>query len=213
MLEFNPRHATFLALPIVLGVITVTVAGAIDAIALRLPLQAIAVTAAVVAAWRVAAIATATAGTPAATAAVIESLRGDRDRRRPTLDRETGLLASWYFTLRVDEEIRRATRYGQVFTIVMIAASGSHLQRVAAEAVTGALRATDLAGVTASGVALLLTHTSAAGADIVIERLASLLPGAVIRSAAFPADGTTSGELLGLDAWQTGDLGAHDVVA
>lgn len=213
MIEFNPRRATVLALPIVLGVITVTAAGAIDAIALRLPLQAIAVTAAVVAAWRVAATATVTAGTPAATAAVIESLRGDRDRRRPTLDRETGLLANWYFTLRVDEEIRRAERYAQVFTIVMIAASGTGPQRVAAEAVTGALRATDLAGVTSDGVALLLTHTSAAGADIVIKRLAGLLPGAVIRSAAFPVDGATSGELLGLDAWQTGDLGTHDVVA
>lgn len=212
MPRFNARSAAFLAVPLVLAVITVAAASAIDAVALRVALQAVAVGAAVLAAWRVAAVA-APGAVPAAAVAIVESLRGTGDRRRPTIDRETGLLANWYFTLRVEEEIQRAKRYGQVFTIVTIPAAGGVLQRTVAEAVNGTLRATDLAGVTTDGIALLLTHTSSTGAETVIARLATMLPEAGIRSAAFPVDGATSSELLGIDAWQTGELGAHDIVA
>ncbi len=100
------------------------------------------------------------------------------------IDEQTGLHVSWYFWLRVLDEVNRSTRYGTPFALLLLEATvetpSNRPQRQLAEAantVPQAIRSTDLGGIIApSRVAVLLTHQDAESAeqarDRILERMA-----------------------------------------
>ncbi len=182
------------------GTVAVVAASAVDMFELRLLLQAVAVAAIVAIAERVAALEREEALAPAPAPPVpIESMRGDR--RRPTVDRATGLLASWYFRLRIEEEIARAQRYGQIFTLLCVSAGTPESRAAAVSAINGGLRSIDLAGIIGDGVAVLLPNTDRTGATSAMERLKQQVPDVEMTASEHPADGTTLATLLGEHAW------------
>jgi hypothetical protein len=194
-----------LAPPLVIGFAAVTAASAFDAAGIRILLQCIAVGAATLMAWRAGIVTTRTRQWVAedAPTSTPESLsRFTVDRRRPTFDRDTGLCVNWYFRLRVEEEIARAERYHQPFTMITISAAAPATLENTRLAIKQALRAIDFAGDLGNKIAVLLPHTDRAGADIVASRLGRLAPRANIRVAQFPQDGTTVSHLLGDDEWR-----------
>ena len=129
------------------------------------------------------------------------------DRRLPTIERSSGLLVQWYFILRVEEEIQRAKRYGQIFTVLTIETPTATSRREAIDYVTRTLRKTDLAGEMGDQIALLLVQTAGTGAEIVLERVQAALPAAALHSSSYPNDGTSASELLGEGRWWQSDLG------
>jgi hypothetical protein len=123
------------------------------------------------------------------------------DRRLPTIERNSGFLAQWYFILRIEEEIRRAKRYGELFTVVTIETPTEQDHRAAVNFITRTLRQTDLAGEMGAQVGLLLVQTVGMGADVVIERIRAALPSAVLHATSYPNEGVTASELLGEGRW------------
>ncbi len=98
------------------------------------------------------------------------------------IDGNTGLHVSWYFWLRVLDEVNRATRYGAPFGLLLLDADAppakSKLLDDAVSYVPAAIRSTDLGGAMGRGsAAVLLTHQDAEAADVarerILERLAS----------------------------------------
>jgi GGDEF domain-containing protein len=195
-----------LAAPLVIGFAAVAAAAAFDAIALRILLQSVAVAASALMGWRGGVVATHTRQSlgqdaPAATDETIS--RFIADRRRPTFDRDTGLCVNWYFRLRVEEEIARAERYRQSFTMITVSAADQAPSEGRGRAIRHCLRASDFAGDIGDKIAVLLPHTDRAGAANVAERIAVLVPNAEVHLAQFPQDASTVSHLLGDDEWQT----------
>ena len=101
------------------------------------------------------------------------------------IDEQTGLHVSWYFWLRVLDEVNRSTRYGTPFALLLLEGAvetpSNHPQRQleeAASVVPQAIRSTDLGGTIAPGrVSVLLTHQDAESAeqarDRILERMAT----------------------------------------
>jgi GGDEF domain-containing protein len=118
------------------------------------------------------------------------------EHRRLTFDRETGLHAEWYFRLRMEEEIARAKRYEQPFTVLTVAARSASLLQTPRREVVGWLREVDFAGDLGDRLAICLPNTSRSGAWQVVERLTRLAPGLDIALSEFPADGATTAALL-----------------
>lgn len=110
----------------------------------------------------------------------------DRGRRLAIYNPATGLLAQWYFELRVDEEAARARRYGLSLVILTLAGTqaddsiernplGRGTDQTAA-AVSRSVRGTDLVGTVGfSELAICLVHCDRAGAIPVIRRLMDVL--------------------------------------
>ena len=124
------------------------------------------------------------------------------------IDAHTGLHVSWYFWLRVLDEVNRATRYGAPFALLLLdpevpSGRAKPLDEYAAH-VPATIRSTDLGGSLGGGsAAVLLTHQDEAAAavarDRVLERLAASCPAEVIwRSEllCYPADGARISILL-----------------
>ncbi len=110
----------------------------------------------------------------------------ERGRRLAIYHPATGLLAQWYFELRVDEETTRAKRYGP--PLVVLTLEGSQAEEVGesnpfgsgtnetSRIVTGAVRSTDLVGTIGyTGLAICLVHCDRAGAIPVIRRMMAAL--------------------------------------
>jgi len=123
----------------------------------------------------------------------------EHGRRLAIYDHETGLFAEWYLAMRLDEECSRAGRYTEELSVVLIAVEPS-ADRISDEdhvldAIRVKLRSVDLAGCLGTARFLLvLPHTDAAGANVLLERLRELATfDAAI--AAFPADGSSATEL------------------
>lgn len=105
------------------------------------------------------------------------------------IDANSGLHVSWYFWLRVLDEVNRAARYGAPFGLLLLSAEvelGKPLRLIddAPSYVPAAIRSTDLGGVLGRGVAaVLLTHQNAAAAEQaqlrIIDRLTAACPDAV----------------------------------
>src|SRR6185437_7092815 len=112
------------------GVVALAATSMLHAFMLALPLDVVVVAAVLAVTWR-AAVVIEGERADVAIAAVkpVVMQRISADRRRPTFDRETGLLADWYFRLRVEEEIARAQRYGQKFTMLRISAGPEDARR------------------------------------------------------------------------------------
>ena len=103
------------------------------------------------------------------------------------IDQETGLHVSWYFWLRLLDEVNRSARYGSPFGLLILEPEQPGAPRraleEAASRVASAVRSTDLAGrLGVGGVGVILLEQdepgAAAAAARIIERLAER-PGAV----------------------------------
>jgi hypothetical protein len=202
----NTRSLTLLAPALIAGTVAVAAASAVDSMALRVALQAVAVAAFLTMAWRVGASGARDAHSAkiaGITQAQTKALQSDR--RRPTFDRDTGLYANWYFRLRVEEEIARAARYGQPFTVLRVAGQTPDALESPRLALKGWLRAVDFAGDLGDMLAVVLPNTRRAGAAIVTERLEGLVPDVVMHIAEYPVDGATLEQLLGDAEWRVTD--------
>jgi GGDEF domain-containing protein len=205
MQPVHARSILLLAPAFVAGTAAVAAASNVDALALRLALQAAAVAAFIAMAWRAGAIRepddepTVVALAPAQAAALAS------DRRRPTFDRETGLCANWYFRLRVEEEIARASRYGQPFTVMSLIGTTQTALDVPRLSLKHWLRQVDFAGDLGNAIAVVLPNTDRAGAATVMDRLTKLVTNVDVRIAEYPVDGATLSQLLGDDEWRVTD--------
>src|SRR5205814_2091883 len=123
-------------------------------------------------------------------------------RRRPIFDRDTGAYSAWYFRLRAEEEIARADRFGERFSVLSIscdARSSLHVGAVASKK----LREVDFAGNLGSSVAILLPRTDRHGTEIFASRMIAALEDVTYRIAEYPADAQTLDGLLGEDEWHS----------
>ena len=135
--------------------------------------------------------------------AVVEkvSREADANRRLAMYDRDTGLYAYWYLTKRIDEEAKRAERYGHGFSLMMIGVHQDEnlgtLDRVT-EWLNGRLRSSDLVTHLGDGRYLaLLPETGLAEAQLSADRLKSHFPDLISAGvSAFPDDGSSLIELL-----------------
>jgi hypothetical protein len=204
MQQNNVRTMLLLSPAVIAGFAAVALTSNVDPAGLRVLLQAVTVVAFVTMAWAVArppgaAEVLATALSPSQTAVLAE------DRRRPTFDRDTGLLTNWYFRLRAEEEIARASRYGQPFTIMSLVGDTPEALAVPRLSIKHWMRQVDFAGDLGNVIAVLLPNTDRAGAAIAMARLTKLVPNTQIRMAEYPADGSTLAQLLGDEEWRVTD--------
>ncbi len=118
-------------------------------------------------------------------------------------DRETGLFAYWYFSLRLKEEVARCARYGQGFSLLLLEAQTGRLapdeEGALFRHMSESFRNSDL--VTHLGnlrFIVLLASTDAQGAMVVREHLTAdeQLGDLTIGVASFPADGESCEALL-----------------
>ena len=134
-----------------------------------------------------------------------EGLRRLREmgERLAIYDRETGLFAYWYFTLRLEEEVARCARYGQTFSLLLLEArtgrwspeDESALFRHMSESVRNCDLVAHLGNLR---FIVLLANTDATGAMVVKEHLAAneRLGDLTVGLACFPADGESCEALL-----------------
>lgn len=147
-------------------------------------------------AWRASISAPAAEEAPAAALSEIRA-----DHRRPTIDRESGLLAEWYFRLRAEEEVVRARRYGQPFTLLSIRVPSHEQSDAIIAAVREQLREVDFAGDLGTAVVICLPNTPRDGAATAAGRLARELPTVEVTMAEYPVDGDTLSALLHEETW------------
>ena len=205
-MQYSNRRSLLLLVPVLIaGTAAVAIAATIDALAVRSVLQAVAVAAFLAIAWYVG-LSQRTDGEPAQIVEISapQATAFAADRRRPTFDRDTGLHANWYFRLRVEEEIARATRYGQPLTLLCLTGSPAAL-RTPRLALKRWLRQVDFAGDLGDVVAVVLPNTSRDGAATLAERIEAHVPGIEIRLAEHPHDGATLAQLLGDSEWHVSD--------
>lgn len=205
MTRVEVRLVLALAPGLLLGTLAVAIASAVDAALWRITLELIAVGCVAAMSWRVGAAAlngsiTRAHGVPDR----LHVVAGDR--RKPTFDRETGLHAEWYFRLRVDEEIARARRYDQPFTVITVASDTRDTIDTLRFAVRQWLREVDFAGDLGNTIALCLPSTTRSGAIVAVDRLIKLTHTIEVTVAEYPTDGPTVAALLGEQYWQTGGL-------
>jgi hypothetical protein len=202
--EPNEREAVIaIGAPVLLGVLAVAGSMALGLGAAAFALGALAIIAAGVGSWRVSVLRAAEAATdiPAQTPAQIVAVRADR--RRPTFDRETGLLAEWYFRQRFEEEIARAKRYGHALTALVVGVHDRAAIETARLAARAYLRQVDFAGDLSGTIAICLPDTPREGAQAVVDRMIELVPGIDVSAREYPADGETVSALLNEHAWHT----------
>jgi len=125
----------------------------------------------------------------------------------PIYEKGSGWYKSWYFDLRVVEEISRSTRYQLPLTLVAIclptpltAAGGrTGFNKRLAELATTSLRRTDIPAVLSDNeLAVLLPQTASLDAEVVVDRLTQALAlyEPVIGAASYPEDGREAARLL-----------------
>lgn len=189
----------------VVGVIALAAGAYVDIFALRLALMTLAAMAIAAVGWYVGSTDRRSAQ-PAAPMPIRQVQAIATDRRRPTFDAGTGLLAEWYFRLRVDEEIARARRYGAPFTLLIFSSSTITTMDVARVATRQYLREVDFAGDLGDVLVLCLPQTPRDGAETVASRLTKLVKGLNVHVVEFPADGETLNALLGDAEWRVRPL-------
>jgi hypothetical protein len=186
-----------LAPSLLLGTIAVSLAQNVDHDAWRFFLVVLAVGAVAASSWRVGAAALGGTITRAHGLPKRLSIIGRGERRGPMLNNETGLVADWYFKLRIDEEIARSTRYQQPFTVINISSHSPETLEAVRAVAHDSLREIDFAGDLGDKVAVCLPNTSRSGAWTVVTRLAEATKGVDIKLSEYPADGSTLASLLG----------------
>lgn len=199
--QVNVRLLLALAPGLLLGTLAVAMADNVGAPALRFGLIVITIGSVAAMSWRVGAAAL--GGTLTRAHGLPDRLKiVAGDSKRTTFDRETGLHMEWYFRLRVDEEIARARRYNQPFTVLTLTAEERHTLDAARITMKQWLREVDFAGDLGDMVALCLPNTSRPGAEPVIERLTRVVQGLQVAASEFPADGPTVSKLLREEEWR-----------
>jgi GGDEF domain-containing protein len=136
-------------------------------------------------------------------AAVVDKVAREveANRRLAIYDRDTGLYAYWYLTMRIDEEAQRAERYGHSFSLMLISVQQGNnpatLDRFT-EWLSSRLRSSDLVTHLGDGRYLvLLPETAAPEAQISADRVKSHFPEEISAGvSAFPDDGASLLELL-----------------
>jgi hypothetical protein len=198
---FNLRLLFALAPGLALGTIAVAMADNVASPSIRFALIVVAIGSVAGMSWRVGA---------AALGGTITRAHGLPDRlkmvagdsKRTTFDRETGLHTEWYFRLRVDEEIARAKRYGQPFTLLTLTADERQILDAARVTMKQWLREVDFAGDLGDTVALCLPNTPRPLAEGVISRLTSVVHGLQVTASEYPSDGPTVSKLLREEEWR-----------
>jgi hypothetical protein len=108
----------------------------------------------------------------------------DVDERWILIDRETGLHVSWYFWLRLLDEVGRSDRYGTSFGLLLlepaVAAGSKRTPQEALAHVPEVIRGTDLGGIIGPArAAVILTQQDPASAEAATQRIRErLLPSA-----------------------------------
>lgn len=194
--KFNPRLLVALAPAMVLGSIAILIADQVEPASTRFILQFTAIGSVAAMSWRVGAAAL--GGTITRAHRLPERLKMiTNDHRRTTFNRETGLHEEWYFRLRVDEEIARSKRYGQPFSLIMVAAGQRQILDAVRVTMKQWLREIDYAGDLGEALALCLPNTDKASAEPVLTRLTTLVEGIHVSLAEYPTDGANLAALLG----------------
>jgi GGDEF domain-containing protein len=121
-------------------------------------------------------------------------------RRLVIYERETGLFAHWYVTLRGQEECDRAKRYGHRLSVLLVEPEAGDdpwmVQANLSSWISAHLRRADIAGYLGNGRhVVVLPETNADGAREAIRRLTESVPRAQYAVSAFPDDGTDFEEL------------------
>ena len=118
-------------------------------------------------------------------------------------DRETGLLAYWYFSLRLDQELARCARHGQTFSLLLLEAQtgrwASDDESALFQYMAESFRNCDLVAHLGNlRFIVLLTNTDAQGAMVVRDHLQAdeQLRSVTARIASFPTDGESCEALL-----------------
>ncbi len=144
-----------------------------------------------------------------------EGLRRLREmgERLAIYDRETGLYAYWYFSLRLKEEVDRCARYGQGFSILLLEAQTGRLapdeESALFQHMSDKFRNSDLVAHLGNlRFIVLLASTDAQGATVVIDHLTTdeNLSDLTVGVASFPADGDTCEALLAAVGASADDL-------
>jgi hypothetical protein len=199
--QFNYRLLLALAPGLLLGTVAVAMADNVGSPALRFALIVTAIGSVAAMSWRVGAAAL--GGTLTRAHGLPDRLKMVAgDSKRTTFDRETGLHMEWYFRLRVDEEIARAKRYGQPFTVLTLTSEERQTLDAARITMKQWLREVDFAGDLGDMVALCLPNTARPNAEPVIARLTSVVQGLQVAASEFPADGPTVSKLLREEEWR-----------
>ena len=124
----------------------------------------------------------------------------DRGRQLAIYDRETGLMAKWYFILRCEEECYRSIRYKRPLTLVLVEAVGEDYLKTAAEVVhwfSNRGRRSDLRTHLGDGsFAVLLSETDVEGAAKLARRLESAIPHLRTGISSHPYEGGNFDQLL-----------------
>jgi hypothetical protein len=191
----NLRLILALAPALVLGTIAVSMSDNVASPGLRFVLLLVTISCVSMMAWRVGAAAlggslTRAHGLPHRLGAVAG------DRKHAAIDRETGLHAEWYFRLRVEEEIARAKRYDQSFTVVAVRARDGSTSDIARIPLNGSMREVDFAGSVGPTLVLCLPNTVRSGAWHLIGRITAAVDDVDLRVREYPADGPTLNALL-----------------
>ncbi len=191
-----------LAPGLLLGTIAVAIASVVEPASRRFVLELLAVGSVAAMSWRVGAAAL--GGTISRAHGVPNRLQAvTSDHRRITFDRDTGLHEEWYFRLRAEEEIARAKRYGQPFTIVNVIGRSNEALDAPRIEIRHWLREVDFAGDLGDVIAVCLPNTTRSGAWPVVERLTTLAQDVDVTLTEYPADGQTLSALVGGAQWRT----------
>lgn len=204
MLQNNLRLMVALLPPLLLGTVAVALATNVSEPNWRVVLMFTAVGSVAASSWRVGAAALGGTITRAHGVPGRLSMVAKRERRAPVFNEDTGLTSDWYFRLRVDEEIARAQRYGQTFTLIEIRANSPEVLETVRAIAQDMLREVDFAGDLGQQVTVCLPNTSRSGAWNVVARLTEMVKGVDIRLSEFPEDGSSLAALLGGDVGQQG---------
>jgi GGDEF domain-containing protein len=127
--------------------------------------------------------------------------QAESGRKLAIYERETGLFAQWYVTLRCDEECQRATRYQRPLALLLVESDVRDGALRSNDEITGwlhrQLRATDLAGYLGNARYLvLMPETKPTQAKRAIKRLVAEVEGSEAGLSCFPEDGGTFEELF-----------------
>ena len=131
------------------------------------------------------------------------------DESSVLFDGRSGLHVSWYFWLRVLDEVNRSTRYGTPFGLLLLEAevrpgAPARTSNEASARVRETIRSTDLGGRLASGrIGVLLPHQDLSSAERagarIVEQITKRGPGEVSwrpRLLSYPGDGAEITNLL-----------------
>ena len=121
--------------------------------------------------------------------------RAEAGRKLVIYERETGLFAYWFISLRCEEECHRALRYGRPLSFAVIEPAPDTDSWVEAtdrftKVLQKHMRKVDLAGYLGNGrFVMVLPETDRAGAVLFVERMRGVMPDVQAGAGGCPEDG------------------------